>query len=138
MNFDQCVEIILSYEKGWVDHPEDPGGATNFGISQRSYPNLDIKNLTRDQAIAIYKKDYWDRARIESVPDRLKLLVFDCAVNQGVGTAAKFYELSKNQAHPLEAFVKLRMQKYQNHPKWAVFGAGWSNRLLDVTLKSVA
>lgn len=58
-DFDTAIEFVLANEGGLEIDPEDPGGITNFGISQRSYPAVDIRNLTRDAAKAIYLRDFW-------------------------------------------------------------------------------
>lgn len=63
----QALDLVLKLEGGYVDDPDDRGGATNFGISQRSHPELDIKSLTKDQAIEIYRKKYWDANKLDWV-----------------------------------------------------------------------
>ena len=55
--FNKCIKIILRNEGGYVNHPSDPGGETNMGIAKRFYPNLDIENLTEEEAIKIYYED---------------------------------------------------------------------------------
>ena len=82
--FRHAVEIVLRHEGGYVKDPLDPGGETKFGISKRAYPDLDIANLTREQAIEIYRRDWWKRYgydRIKSLEVATK--VFDLAVNMG-------------------------------------------------------
>ncbi len=88
------IDFVLSYEGGLVDNPADPGGLTNFGISSRSYPSVDIRNLTRDGAAEIYKRDYWDAVHGDELPGPLAIAVFDCAVNQGAGTARRLLQIS--------------------------------------------
>ena len=68
--FPAFINRILGHEGGYVNDPQDPGGETNWGISKRSYPGEDIKNLTLDQAAAIYRRDYWDMARAGDLPGR--------------------------------------------------------------------
>lgn len=85
--FDQALAWILKIEGGYVDHPADRGGETKWGISRSSYPDLDIKNLTRSQAQAIYFQDYWLRARCDRLPERIDLATFDAAVLHGPKTA---------------------------------------------------
>lgn len=81
-NFDQAVELVLLQEGGLHDDPRDAGGLTNFGISQRAFPQIDISTLTRDQAIAIYRKEYW---RFDSIGEqRLANLLMSMSVNLGV------------------------------------------------------
>ncbi|MCE2594424.1 N-acetylmuramidase [Motilimonas cestriensis] len=74
-------------EGGYVNDPDDPGGETQFGISKRAYPNLDIANLTQAQAVRIYHRDYWKAAYCHELPDALAIAVFDAAVNHGVSVA---------------------------------------------------
>jgi lysozyme family protein len=87
--FERAVAIVLAYEGGFVDDPRDAGGATNFGISQRAYPELDIAALTEDQAKAIYHRDYWEPIQGDALPAPLAIMTFDAAVNMGVGTAVR-------------------------------------------------
>jgi len=78
-NFEPAIEITLKNEGGLVDDPADPGGLTKFGLSQRSYPNVDIKNLTIEDAKAIYLKDFWKFGGItdQSIANK----IFDSYVN---------------------------------------------------------
>lgn len=86
--FKRCVEVILRNEGGYINHPSDPGGETNFGISKRAFPTEDIKNMTRERAIEIYYQHFWLRLNIGQLPDHLALQVFDFAVNAGSRIAA--------------------------------------------------
>lgn len=91
-SFDTAVKTVLSHEGGYVNDINDPGGETNFGISKRQYPNLDIKNLTQAEAINIYKQDYWDPLweRIDS--QQIATQLFDLAVNAGTTTAIMIFQ----------------------------------------------
>ena len=91
-SFDEIIEITLEHEGGYVHDPKDLGGETNFGIAGRFYPDVDIKNLTKEGAKEIYKKDYWDKNKVDDLPDSLKHIFFDMAVNQGRGTAVKLLQ----------------------------------------------
>lgn len=89
-NFDKAADLVLRHEGTYVNNPSDPGGETSYGISKRAYPNLDIKKLTRRDAIEIYRRDYWMPIagdRIES--QTLAANLFDFAVTSGVGTAVR-------------------------------------------------
>ncbi len=90
--FDQCFDKLIAHEGGYSNDAKDPGGETNFGISKRAYPQVDIKNLTRDAAKQIYKRDYWDRAQCDKLPPTLAYLLFDAAVNSGIGQAIRFLQ----------------------------------------------
>ena len=81
-NFDYAIPFILLHEGGLCNTAGDAGGLTNFGICQRSYPNVDIRNLTRDGAIAIYQRDFW-QASWDDLDERVAAKVFDISVNCG-------------------------------------------------------
>ncbi|HVA69678.1 MAG TPA: glycosyl hydrolase 108 family protein [Candidatus Binataceae bacterium] len=87
--FVRAVGRLLVDEGGYVDNPEDPGGATKFGISQRDYPELDIKALTREAAAAIYFRDWWERYRFSDLSGAIGAKLFDLSVNMGPDHAAK-------------------------------------------------
>lgn len=91
-DFALAVAETLKWEGGYVSDPNDPGGETNFGISKRDHPDLDIKNLTVDQAKTVYRDGYWKNlySQIESQAVAFKL--FDSGVNLGVGTAVKLLQ----------------------------------------------
>lgn len=83
----KAVEVVLDHEGGYVNDPRDPGGETKYGISKRQYPELDIANLTREDAIAIYYRDWWRRYRYDRLQDEsVATKVFDLAVNMGPAT----------------------------------------------------
>ncbi|MFX6884101.1 glycosyl hydrolase 108 family protein, partial [Acinetobacter baumannii] len=65
MNFDQAFDRLIGNEGGYVNNPADPGGETQWGISKRAYPNVNIRDLTREQAKAIYRRDVWQRASLD-------------------------------------------------------------------------
>jgi lysozyme family protein len=91
--FYDIIQITLKNEGGYVHNPHDPGGETNFGISKRSYPNVDIKNLTKDKAITIYKRDFWDNQSYQYINDHdLAAKAFDMAVNMGPSQANKLLQ----------------------------------------------
>jgi len=92
-DFNQAIEKTLVNEGGYVDDPLDAGGETKFGISKRSYPDVDIKNLTVDDAKSIYKKDYWDKLKADEIASqKVAFELFDTAVNMGVKTASKLIQ----------------------------------------------
>ena len=94
--FDEIIEVVLHHEGGYVNDPKDPGGETNFGIAKRSHPDVDIKNLTKEGAKEIYKEHYWDRNKVESLPEELRHIFFDMCVNQGRGTAVRILQRACN------------------------------------------
>ncbi|MBW2091588.1 MAG: hypothetical protein JRI34_05630 [Deltaproteobacteria bacterium] len=93
--FNKAVEKLLKLEGGYVNDPKDPGGETKFGISKRSYPDVDIANLTEDEAIEIYRRDWWEKYGYGLIEyDRLAEKVFDLAVNMGPRTAHGFLQVA--------------------------------------------
>ena len=87
MSFEEAVEAVLRHEGGYVNDPSDPGGATKFGISSRSYPHLNIQDLTREQAIAEYRR-IWIAGPYEDLADPIGMKLFDIAINMGSRAAA--------------------------------------------------
>ena len=100
-NFDECLQIILHHEGGYVNHPKDPGGMTNLGVTKRVYEDWvgyavsehTMQNLTEEDVAPIYKKNYWDRVKGDDLPEGLNLCVFDFGVNAGTGRAAKYLQV---------------------------------------------
>lgn len=93
MSFEEAFEQTLALEGGLSDDPGDPGGLTKYGISKRAYPDVDIANLTVDQAKAIYLRDYWDALGLDSIEDpAIAAEVFDSAVNCGRFAAVRFLQ----------------------------------------------
>ncbi len=99
--FDTCLAEIFRHEGGYVDHPSDPGGATNMGITRKTLarwrnispwwdlPKAEVQNLGRDEAARIYRAGYWDACRAGDMPSGVDLAVFDFAVNSGPGKAIR-------------------------------------------------
>ena len=91
-SFDRAIQYVLQHEGGYVNDPVDPGGETNFGITKRNYPQLDIKHMTRDQAVEIYRKDYWRPVYDEMTDQDAACKVFDMSVNMGHRQAHKLLQ----------------------------------------------
>lgn len=146
MNFDTAFDRLIGHEGGYVNDPNDPGGETNWGISKRSYPDLNIKDLTRDEAKAIYRRDFWDV--LGEAHPAIKYQVFDFAVNSGIQTAIRKLQLSvgvaddghwgPRSAEALKAMdlndVLMRLNghrlKFMTKLKnWPHHGGGWANRI---------
>jgi lysozyme family protein len=88
---------LMQIEGGYVHDPLDRGGETRYGISARSYPDVDIANLTLDDAAAIYRRDYWDALRLGEIADqKIAAEVFDSGVNTGTGRAALWLQQALN------------------------------------------
>ena len=148
MNFTQAFTTLIGHEGGYVNDPRDPGGETKFGISKRAYPDVDIASLTLEQASAIYKRDYWDRARCDELPDVVAFQVFDTAVNSGIGQSIRFLQRAvgvadDGQVGPLTVSAVRRLDpeavaaRFNGHrldfmtklSTWDVFGKGWARRV---------
>lgn len=123
-----AVTIVVGEEGGYVNDPRDPGGETKYGISKRAYPNVDIAALTLDEAQAIYRRDYWDKLNCDGMSWELALISFDCAVNQGIGTARSIQLKAQDAAQ----FQAERAVHYATLPTWPTFGRGWMRRLFHV------
>jgi len=92
MNFDDAIGRVLGIEGGYSNNPNDPGGETQWGISKRSYPNVDIKGLTRAAAIAIYRRDFWSQINADELFDGVAYQALDFAINSGVTTAIRYLQ----------------------------------------------
>lgn len=102
--FEEIIEEVLEAEGGFVNDPDDKGGATNFGVTQQSYSNFlgssasvdDVRNMTREEAKECYKKDFWIPAKVDRMPDNLKHIYFDMVVNMGRKNAGKILQQAVN------------------------------------------
>lgn len=96
--FENAIEFVLQNEGGLSEHPLDKGGVTNFGISQASYPKLDIRKLTKEDAIKIYRKDFFDRYKLYRIQNQDILnKVFDMSVLMGKARATLLFESTLNK-----------------------------------------
>jgi lysozyme family protein len=159
-NWIKCLETILHHEGGYVNHPKDPGGETNLGVTKRVYEDFggtkDMKDLTREDVEPIYKKNYWDRVKGDHLPAGLDLCVFDFGVNAGTGRAAKFLQkmigttpdggIGPMTLKSLESYVATngientikryqagRQAYYESLSTFATFGRGWTRRNQETT-----
>ncbi len=168
--FEQAFDFLIGHEGGYSADPADPGNwtkarcgagacrGTNWGISAASYPQLDIRALTRDDAAAIYRRDYWERSGCDRLSPPLGLLVFDAAVNCGVaravgwlqlclgvaqdgvlgaGTLAAGTALSGGGAAPCAEFQARRLAFMAGLPTWRRFAEGWSRRLCSLPFQAM-
>lgn len=152
-NFKMAVNLTLKKEGILSDHKDDAGGLTKYGISQAAYPGLDIANLSKEDAIKIYKRDYWDKAQCLELPYPLDVMVFDTAVNHGVTKAVKILQESlglkadgivgqqtraaartaKNSIYTV--FMINRLYAYTSAKSWPTFKEGWKNRLTKLAVE---
>lgn len=154
MTFDQAFEDIIFFEGGYVNDPRDPGGETKYGISKRSFPEVNIKELTLDQAKEIYKKNYWEQTRCDDLPSYLRLPVFDCAVNQGTISAIILLQRcsgvpvdgilgsktlegirGQNSFNLLTRFTVKRLMKYTTTNNFKIYGHSWISRTIVSSMK---
>lgn len=153
--FHDCVAVIFHHEGGYVDHPDDPGGATNLGITHttlaawrgRAVSRADVRALDLDEAREIYRANYWNALSCDQLPAGVDLVAFDFGVNAGVRRAAKMLQTVLGVAadgqigpitvaaaeradarHVVEAFSDARLSYYRGLRHWRTFGRGWSRR----------
>lgn len=157
-NFGPVMDQIYKHEGGYVDHPKDPGGATNYGITHktlaaargRSVRKQDVRNLTRDEADAIYRDRYWQTVQGDALPYGLDLVAMDGAVNSGPARGAKWLQIGVgakadgkvgpntiNKAYAasvraIEVACDARMSFLQGLRHWDTFRRGWSRRVASV------
>lgn len=158
--WDNAFEILIESEGDFSDDKRDKGNwtsgkigigelkGTKYGISAMAYPDVDIENLTLEQAKGIYKKDYWDRCKCDYLPDALSVAVFDFAVNSGVNRAIKYLQLSLgvtadgiigNQTlgacnrlpikDTLNTYMDERLEYLTSLKDFKYFGNGWGKRV---------
>ena len=159
-NFDECLKIILHHEGGYVNHPKDPGGETNLGVTKRVYEEFggekDMRDLTVEDVAPIYKKGYWDRVKGDRLPEGLDLCVFDFGVNAGTGRAAKYLQrmigstpdgaIGPNTLRAVKMFCATegvesaigdyqdaRQSYYEKLSTFDTFGRGWTRRVKETT-----
>lgn len=146
-NFNDCLNRLLKDEGGYTNDPRDPGGPTNFGITLKDYRLYinskgsaeDVKNMTVDQAKAIYKAKYWDALDCDNLSSGVDYSVFDYGVNSGIGRSkkvlAKFSTLSGTQL--INAINDERMAFLRNLSTFSTFGKGWTRRVAGVKAHSL-
>jgi lysozyme family protein len=162
-NWDNSFKLMLKSEGGFVNHPSDPGGMTNLGVTKATWENwvgrasdeAEMRSLTPEKVEPLYKKKYWDAVRGDNLPVGLDYLMFDFAVNAGPGRAIKVMQsavgvtpdggfgpmtLAAVQAiDPVELIEKFSQAKedfYRSLGTFATFGKGWLNRVADVKVKA--
>jgi lysozyme family protein len=155
-NFNEALKAILKHEGGYVNHPKDPGGRTNLGVTQKVWEEWvghpvgekEMRALTPDTVAPMYKKKYWDAVKADELPTGLDYLMFDFAINAGPGRAAKTMQkaigttpdgaigpktmAALKAADPADLIAKFSMEKelfYKALPTFATFGKGWLRRV---------
>jgi lysozyme family protein len=154
-NQNACLAFLFPEEGGFSDDPLDPGGATNLGITldelsawrHAAVTVQDVKNLTRDEATAIYRANYWNVVLADQLPSGIELVVFDAGVNAGTPRAARFLQriagatadghigpqtlaatAALDAGTVIDRYTAARIGFYQSLPTFNHFGAGWLAR----------
>jgi lysozyme family protein len=158
-NFEQCFALVLKHEGGYVDHPKDPGGATNLGCTKAAWEAWVGRTVTKDEIKALkpadvmplYRKKYWDAVRGDELPEGVDYAVFDLAINSGPSRAIKILQSAANvpvdgvigpatlaavrSIEPVALSEKIcdnRNAFLQNLSTYSTFGKGWSRRVSEV------
>lgn len=158
-NFDAALKAILHHEGGFVNHPKDPGGMTNLGVTKRVWEEWTghevdekaMRALTPEVVAPMYKAKYWDRIRGDDLPTGVDYIVFDAAINSGPGRAAKWLQqtvgavpdgaigagtlgkvAAMGAAEIVEKYQETRLAFLQSLPTWDTFGRGWGRRVAEV------
>jgi len=164
-NWDKCFDLVIKNEGGFVNNPNDPGGATNLGCTKAVWEQYighpvtvdDIKALTTSDVKPLYKRNYWDAIHGDSLPSGLDYCIFDCAINSGVGRATKFIQTIvgvtadgamgnntiatisqfKDIGMLINEFSQARQAFLQSLKTFPVFGNGWTARVQAVKNRSL-
>jgi len=164
-NWDNSFKLMLKSEGGFVNHPSDPGGMTNLGVTKATWENwvgresdeAEMRGLTPEKVEPLYKKKYWDAVRGDELPMGLDYLMFDFAVNAGAGRAIKTLQTAVgvtpdggfgpmtmaavqavDPVELIERFSQAKEDFYRSLTTFATFGKGWLNRVADVKVKASA
>ena len=158
--FETCLSLLLVHEGGYTNHPSDPGGPTNFGITIEDYRRYvkvnataaDVRRMRLDEAKIIYREKYWDAQRCDELPAGVNYAVFDYGVNSGTGRSGKVLRrtlgLPVNSSTVTDAVIaggrvadpkiliaaicEERLRFLQALKTWPVFGTGWGRRVAEV------
>jgi len=165
-NFEKCLDMLLVHEGGYVNHPSDPGGETNLGVTKRVWQEWvghdvsekEMRNLTPTMVAPLYKRKYWDACRADELVSGVDYCVFDVAVNSGVGravkllqsvvgatpdggygsiTAALVKEAEKDPERLISVYSSKRLEFLESLKAFPVFGKGWSRRVSEVKEKAL-
>ena len=164
-NWDNSFKLMLKSEGGFVNHPSDPGGMTNLGVTKATWENwvgresdeAEMRGLTPEKVEPLYKKKYFDAVRGDELPMGLDYLMFDFAVNAGAGRAIKTLQTAVgvtpdggfgpmtmaavqavDPVDLIERFSQAKEDFYRSLTTFATFGKGWLNRVADVKVKASA
>jgi lysozyme family protein len=165
-NFDACLTLLLAHEGGYVNHPQDPGGMTNLGVTKRVWEEWtghevdekQMRALTPELVAPLYKRKYWDACRSDDLVSGVDYAVFDVAVNSGAGRAIKFLQscvgvdadggfgprtlaavkvAEQDPKRLIELYCAKRLEFLQSLKTFETFGKGWSRRVAEVKDKAL-
>ena len=163
-NFEKSLAELLKHEGGYVDHPQDPGGRTNLGVTQavwedwidRAVSEENMKALTPAKVAPLYREMYWDRIKGDKLPAGVDYCVFDAAVNSGASRAAKWLQttvgavadgvigeqtlkqvLLTNPQMLIDKYAANRLAFLQRLTTWPTFGKGWERRVEEVRVTAL-
>ena len=155
MDFPTAFDLLITHEGGFSNHPDDPGGATMYGVTEKVARaegfTGSMRNFSLNDAKTIYRKNYWDACRCDQMPDTLRYPLFDAAVNSGAAQAIKWLQTavgvkadgvigpvtqqSVNVA-PAQAtrqkMIGARLRFMTNLANWPSFSKGWARRIAAI------
>jgi len=158
-NWEKAFQAVLKHEGGFVNHPKDPGGMTNLGVTKKVWEEFvgrevderEMRALTPDVVKPLYKKNYWDKIKGDQLPSGVDYAAYDLAVNSGTGRAAKYLQriagvpddgvigpksmdaiLACDPVETVDAICDMRLDFLQRLPTWGTFGKGWGRRVEEV------
>lgn len=157
-NFAEALQRVLKHEGGYVNHPDDPGGITNLGVTKKvweewiGHPATEqtMRSLTSARVAPLYKRKYWDKIKGDDLPSGVDYAVFDAAVNSGPGRAIKWLQacvgvdvdgdigpktlaaVAAFEGDLVDDYSKRRLSFLMDLPHWDTFGKGWTRRVTEV------
>lgn len=161
MSYSSVIKMILVHEGGYVNHPSDPGGETKYGISKRAYPDIDIANLTEEDAEKIYYRDYWSKVKGDDLPASVACVVMDYGVNSGISRASKALQRacgikegdgiigphtlasvwttvkSEGEEYVVNEVTSIRQEFIRGLSIYDTFGKGWERRIDETRAKAM-
>lgn len=152
MSYERFKEVHIAtskWEGGYVDHPQDPGGKTKYGITQKVWrawcreqgiKAIPVKDIKYEDALAIYYEWYWQAARCDTLQPGVDRMVYDAAVNSGVGRARQWLmaSIGGSDKRTIDNYYSKRMDFLRGLSTWKTFGKGWTNRNKDIYAKALA
>jgi len=157
-NFEKSLELVLQHEGGYINHPSDPGGMTNLGVTQRVWEDYvghkvdeaTMRSLTKEMVSPLYRKQYWDAVHGDQLPSGADYLAFDFSVNAGAFRCIKTIQRAlkitadgiigpvtvkaiqdTNAEEFINNFTDAKESFYKSLANFPTFGRGWFNRVAE-------